>query len=145
MSTRIKGNAEILYIWDGVDTYEPVICLTSNSLSETVNTVESNTKCSGDNVVKEAGTQSYEISFEGEYVETEADKASWAEIRTKLRAGNNITWKIVTTYANASTDVEYGTGFFSDLEKTSTTKDENITFSGTIQGSGAITSTDPNA
>ena len=145
MSTRLLGNAEILYIWDGTDTYEPVICLTSNSFSDTNNIVEAVTKCSNGETDRDKGSHSYEISFEGLYVQPETDKTSWAELRTKLRSLDSVTWKIETTYPNASTDVEYGTAIFSDLEKTSTTQDEHITFSGTLQGSGAITSTDPNA
>lgn len=144
MAENIKGNAQILYIWDGTDTYEPVVCLTSLNKNESVNVVESITKCSTSRKA-EAGTSSYEIGFEGEYVETEADKVSFVELRTKLRTLGNFTWRITTTYSNASTDNEYGTAFFSDLESTSTTKDENITFSGTLMGSGDITDTDPNA
>ena len=144
MATYIKGKEEVLAVWDGVDTYEPIVCLTSNSLSETVDEISApRTKCDTNNaLVKEAGDYSYEISFEGLYAETEADKASWAEIRTKLRALGTVTWRITTTY-ESSTDVEYGEGYFSALEKTAETS-EFITFSGTIVGSGEITDTDPN-
>lgn len=144
MATRIKGDAELLAIWNGTDAYETVGCLTSLGLTESVNTVESITKCSGGNVIKEGGTRSYEMSIEGEYVQPENGLVSWAELRPKFRTGETITWRITTVYPNNTTDVEYGTGFFSDLEKTSTTKDENITFSTTFQGSGEITATDPN-
>ena len=44
MSTFIKGDAVILSIWDGV-AYEPIGCLTSNSLSITRNVIETQTKC----------------------------------------------------------------------------------------------------
>ena len=144
MATYIKGKEEVLAVWDGVDTYEPIVCLTSNSLSETVDEISApRTKCDVNNaLVKEAGDYSYEISFEGLYAETEADKASWAEIRTKLRALGTVTWRITTTY-ESGTDIEYGEGYFSALEKTAETS-EFITFSGTIVGSGEITDTDPN-
>ena len=120
----IKGDSEILYIWDGTDTYEPVVCLTSNSLSESVSLIESVTKCAPGETIREAGTHTYEISFEGEYAPTEADKASWKEIATKLRTLGTFTWRITTTYPDASTDIEYGTGIFTDLEKTSAAGDE---------------------
>jgi len=145
MATYIKGKEETLYVWDGVDTYEPIVCLTSNGLSESVDEISApRTKCDTNNaLIREAGGYSYELPFEGVYAETEADKISWAEIRTKLRALGNITWKIETTYASGS-DVEYGTGFFSALEKTSEVEDF-ISFSGTILGSGDIVAVDPNA
>ena len=144
MATYIKGKEEVLAVWDGVDTYEPIVCLTSNSLSETVDEISApRTKCDTNNaLVKEAGDYSYEISFEGLYAETESDKASWAEIRAKLRALGTVTWRITTTY-ESGTDIEYGEGYFSALEKTAETS-EFITFSGTIVGSGEITDTDPN-
>ena len=145
MSETVLGNAEILYIWDGTDTYEPIACLTSNSISETVSEVTSVTKCNPQQTIRKAGTHSYEISFEGEFIKPETGKASWTELKAKLRALDNYTWKIETTYEDDSTDVEYGEGFFSDLEKTSPTGDEFITFSGTIMGSGLPTDTDPNA
>lgn len=146
MATYIKGKEEILYIWDGSAAYEPVVCLTSNSLSESVDEVTApQTKCDTATTAlnREAGQYSYEISFEGLYAETEASKISWAEIRTKLRTLGNFTWKIETTYASGS-DVEYGTGFFGSLEKSAETE-EFISFSGTILGSGDITAVDPNA
>lgn len=145
MSETILGNAEILFVWDGSSAYEPVACLTSNGLSESVSEVSSVTKCNPQETKRKAGTHSYEISFEGEYIKTESGKASWVELKTKLRALANVTWKIETTYADDTTDIEYGDAFFSDLEKTSPAGDENITFSGSLMGSGAIVSVDPNA
>jgi len=144
MSTYIKGQNEILYVWDGVDTYEPVVCLTSSGLSETVDEITGRTKCDENGATqKQAGAYSYEIPFEGLYATTEVDKISWAEIRTKLRSLGTFTWKIETTYPDASTDAEYGTAYFSSLEKTGAV-DEFMTFSGTLMGSGLIVATDPN-
>ncbi len=145
MATYIKGKEETLAVWDGVSAYEPIVCLTSNSLSESVEEITApRTKCDTNNaLVREAGQYSYEIPFEGVYAETEAAKLSWAELRTKLRALGNVTWRLTTTYADASTDVEFGTAFFSALEKTSAV-DEFLAFSGTLLGSGDIVAVDPN-
>ena len=131
MATYIKGKSETIAIWDGTSAYEPLVCLTSGGLSESVEEITAPiTKCdSTSSLTREAGTYSYEIPFEGLYAETEAGKLSWAEIRTKLRALGEITWRITTTYATG-TDVEYGTGFFSALEKTGEVE-EFISFSGT--------------
>lgn len=137
---KILGDAEFFEIWDGVDTWEPVVCLSSLSISDNVNTVESITKCG---VARKPGTYTYEISLEGDYMETEVDKLSWAEIKTKLRAFDEFIWRIRTVYGNASTVNDYGTGFFGSLEKTSTTKDEFITFSATVVGIGDVSATDP--
>jgi hypothetical protein len=145
MATKIKGQNEVLEVWDGTSTYEPMVCLISHTLSENVDEISSRTKCDANGATtKEAGAYTYEISFEGEYAETEAGKASWAELRTKLRSLGTFDWRITTTYADASTDIEYGSGFFSNLEKTAGT-DEFISFSGSLIGSGLITATDPNA
>jgi len=145
MATYIDGQDEILYVWDDSNSYDPVVCLISHSLNENVDEVAAPlTKCdSGNALVKTPGDYSYEISFEGLYAETASDTFSWAELRTKLRALGTFTWRITTTYASGS-DVEYGTGFFGNLEKTAANK-EKITFSGTLIGSGSITAVDPNA
>ncbi len=145
MATYIDGANEILYVYDDTNSYDPIVCLISHSLNENVDEISAPvTKCDTDNaVVKSPGDYSYEISFDGLYAETEADKMSWAELRTKLRSLGTFTWKITTTYASG-TDDEYGTGFFGSLEKTAENK-EKITFSGTLIGSGSIVAVDPNA
>lgn len=58
MSNFIKGDVILLDIWDGVDTYDPIACLTSNSLSEVRNIIESQTKCNtvlGPELVSDVG------------------------------------------------------------------------------------------
>lgn len=144
MSTFIKGDSEILFIYDTTAVaYVPVACLTSNGLAETVNVIESVTKCNPGETIKQAGTSSNEISFEGEYSETEAGKLSWGELKTLLRAKVALNWKIVTTFSNASTLKEFGVAILTDLEKTAPAGDEFMTFSGTLQVSGEILLTDP--
>ena len=85
--------------------------------------------------------------FEGEFAKTESGKQSWVELKEKIRSAKpmlQVTWRIVTTYDDATTLTEYGTGVLTSLEKTAPNA-ENITFSGTISGSGLVTQTDPNA
>ena len=57
MSNFIKGDALILWFWDtsGTPAYKPVACLTSNSLSQTRNIIESQTKCAPGLVEKDSG------------------------------------------------------------------------------------------
>ena len=146
MAEYIKGKNEILSIWDGDSAYEPIVCLTSHSLSESVDEIAApQTKCDTSNSLKrEAGQYSYEISFDGVYAKPEDEKASWVSVKTKLRSLGNFTWRITTTYADDSTEIEYGTGFFSGLEKTSDSEDF-MSFSGSLLGSGDIVAVDPNA
>ena len=144
MSPYIKAINESLLVWNGTDAYEPIICLTSHSLNETVDEVSTRTKCdTGGATQRSAGAYSYEISFDGVYPEVEASKIGWVGLRTKLRSLGNFDWKLITTYSDASTDEEYGNGYFSSLEKTAEI-DTDITFTGSLMGSGLITDTDPN-
>lgn len=145
MAEYILGNASILSIWDGTSAYEPIVCLTQHNLSESVEEISSRTKCDLNGAMqKKAGAYSYEIGFEGNYSKPEAGKSGWVELKAYLRSLGNFDWKITTTYADASTEIEYGNGFFSNLELTANL-DEDITFSGSLIGNGLITAVDPNA
>ena len=58
------------------------------SLAQTRNIIESQTKCDPGLVVKDAGSLTYEISFEGQYIDTtstggETDKASHDYLKTR--------------------------------------------------------------
>jgi predicted secreted protein len=145
MAEYILGQASILAVWDGTDSYDPLVCLTSHNLSESVEEIATRTKCdAGGATQKKAGAYSYEIGFEGVYSKPEASKMGWVTLKNKLRSLGNFDWRITTTYADGSTETEYGSGFFSNLELTANL-DEDITFSGSLMGSGLITDTDPNA
>ena len=145
MAEYILGQSETLAVWDGVDSYDPIVCLTSSGLSEAVAEVSARTKCDANGATqRKAGAYTYEIPFEGLYAKPEADKFGWVELKAKLRSLGNFDWKITTTYADDTTEIEYGSGYFSSLEKTGAV-DENITFSGSLMGSGLITASDPNA
>ena len=76
MSSYIKGDAIILSIWDGISAYEPIACLTSNSLSLTRNIIETQTKCNPGVVIKNPGFLSYSISADGVAITTEAGLVS---------------------------------------------------------------------
>ena len=100
MSNFIKGDNIILYVHDG-SIYRPIACLTSNSLSQDVNVIESQTKCDPGVVIKDPGSMTYEITFEGNYIDTtsvgaEVTKASHDYIKTLLEAAGENTWKMST-------------------------------------------------
>ncbi len=146
MPTKIKGDAVILSIYDGSATYEPIACLTSNGLSETRNIIESQTKCDPGQIIKTEGSYTYEIPFEGEYIQTEAGLLSWVELQAKisdLAGAGVVTWRITTGQDSGTTEL-YGSGIFQDLELTADAGDSIATFSGTISGSGVPSTTDPN-
>lgn len=141
----IKGEGLILYVWDS-SIYRPIACLTSNSLSETRNIIESQTKCDPGLIIKASGSYTYELSLEGEYIDTtsagaEVTKASHDYLHGLIGSGATITWKMDTGLAD--TVAYYGTGIFSDLSLDAPAGDEFATFSGTVSGSGAIVTIDP--
>ena len=143
MSNFIKGEGLILYIHDG-SIYRPIACLTSNSLSQTQNIIESQTKCDPGVVIKDAGTMSYDISAEGQYIDTtsvgaEVTRASHDYLHTIM--GTSKTWKMDTGLADTS--AYYGTAIIGDLSLDAPAGDEIATFSCTLAGSGSIVTVDP--
>ena len=147
MSTFIKGDAILLYVHDGT-IYRPIACLTSNSLSQTRGVIETQTKCLPGLTEKQAGAMTYNISCEGNYIDTtsataEVTKASHDYLKTIMDAGTLVTWKMDTGLAD--TAAYYGSAIMSDLEMNAPTGDEFATFSCTLEGSGAIVTVDPEA
>jgi hypothetical protein len=145
MSTFIKGDVVVLSIWNGVDAYEPLACLTSNTLSETTNIIESQTKCSPGVIEKDAGSYSYELSAEGQCIDTTSVGGETAKVSyDKLRGlqGALQTWKMTTGIAD--TAAYYGSAIISDLEQSAEAGDTLITFSASFSGSGLIVTVDPN-
>ena len=142
----IKGEVGILYVHDGT-IYRPVACLTSNSLNSTLSIIESTTKCNPGVVVKQAGTFSYSLDMDGEYIDTtsvggETTKASHDYLLSLQRAKTNVTWKLDTGLADT---IYYGTAIISDLSLEQGAGDEISTFTATFDGSGDIATVDPEA
>lgn len=142
----IKGEVGILYVHDGA-IYRPVACLTSNSLSTAVSVIESNTKCDPGVTKKQGGIFTYTIEAEGEYIDTtsvggEVTKASHDYLLDKQKLKGLITWKLVTGVTGAT---YYGEAIISDLSLDQGAGDELSTFSVTLEGSGDIVETDPEA
>ena len=139
----IKGENLILYVYD--DTiYRPIACLTSNSLSETQEIIESQTKCNPGVVIKTPGTYSYELSADGEYIDTtsatgEITKASHDYLHSIF--GTLVTWKLSTGLTD--TAFYYGTALLNDLTGDFASGNDLATFSASLSGSGAIVTVDP--
>ena len=143
--TIIHGKLGILSLWD-TSAYKPVACLTSNSLATTLSVIESNTKCDPGNTVRNADQFSYDISADGEYIDTtsvggEDTLASHDWLLVKQMAATDVVWKLDSGLADT---IYYGTAILSDLNLDQPA-DGNSTFSATLSGSGAIVTTDPNA
>ena len=143
--TIIHGKLGILSIWD-TSAYKPVACLTSNSLSTALSVIESNTKCDPGNTVRNANEFSYDISADGEYIDTtsaggETTLASHDWLLVKQMAKTNVSWKLDSGLADT---IYFGSAIISDLSLDQPA-DGNSTFSATLSGSGAIVLVDPNA
>lgn len=142
--TFIKGNAVLFSVYDTVAlAYEPIACITSSSISESVNIDEVETKCDPGNIVKSPGSYSYEISGDGIYIDEAVDtgKTSHAVLKGLLRAKTLITWKMDTGITGDT--AEYGTGYITAVELTGESG-QNASFTFTISGTGSITAVDPN-
>ena len=144
MSTFIKGDAVILSIWNGVDAYEPIGCLTSNSINVTRNIIEAQTKCDPGVIIKQAGTTSSEIPFEAIYIKTESGKTDFDALLAfiNVAAGTTQTWSMTTDQVTPTT--YYGTSILADLTLDASAGDEFATYSGTLSNTGLIVTVDPN-
>lgn len=145
MATFIKGDAIILYVHDGT-AYLPIACLTSNSLAQTRNIIEAQTKCDPAVIIKQGGSSTYDVSYEGNYIDTTSatgdnTKASHDALFELFNTNVNVTWKMDTGLTDKPN--YFGTGVLGDLEMTAPAGDEFVTFSGTLSGSGAIVEIDP--
>jgi len=144
MATKIKGELLILSVWDS-SIYRPIACLTSNNLSETQNIIESQTKCDPGVVTKTPGSYSYELSAEGEYIDTtSATGAVTLASHDYLHEvfGTEVTWRLATGLTDKP--FYYGTAIINDLSGDFASGDDLATFSATLTGSGLIVETDPN-
>jgi len=146
MATFIKGHVNILYIYDTVDlAWEPIACLTANSLSTSLAVNETITKCDPGETIKSAGVFDYSISAEGLYIDTgtggDTDKKSHDTLLAYQMAKTVVTWKIDTGLSTNT--AYYGTALITDLSLDSPTGQENATFSTTLSGSGDIVLVDP--
>lgn len=141
--TFIKGDAVLFSIYNTTATaWEPIGCIRSSALSETVNVNEKETKCDPGNIVKSAGSYSYEITGDGDYVDEAVDtgRQSHAALAALMRAKTLIDWRMATGISSPTE--EYGTGYITALELTGESG-QDATFTVTISGTGAISTTDP--
>lgn len=151
MADTIKGETGILSLWDATITipaYLPIACATSHTLDSSTSIIESNTKCDPGVTIKKAGTFSYTMSLDGEYLDTTSAGSAVLDtmgshdyLLALQQAGTLVEFELDTGLADTT---YYGDAIISDLSLTQGSGDEISTFSLTLNGSGAIVTTDPN-
>ena len=141
---KLLGKNSILFLHDGT-AYLPIGCLTTNEISKTVEMQDGTiTKCetSPDPIY---GKKSYQITWDAVAIENNVTHASLTKVSTMMDAahtdGEPIFWKIETALSFGGPDIRYGKGFLTELSESAPVEGE-ITFSGTIVGSGEISATD---
>lgn len=131
-----KGEDRILYIQID-DLFVPIGCLTDNSLSESVDTIDTTTRENEGWTSSRPVTQSYSISFSGIQILTTTDegddtKASYDRLKSLKRDRTLLDWQIK---GNNFPIVDYGKCYITDLSE-ATPVNDLITFSGTLTGYG---------
>jgi hypothetical protein len=136
-----KGEDRILFI--KIDNlFIPIGCLTENSFSESVDTIETTTRENQGWTSVRPVTQSYSISFNGIQILTTTEegddtKASYDLLKTLKRDRVLLDWQIK---GDNFFIVDFGKCFITDLSE-ATPVNEFITFSGTLTGYGEAFST----
>ena len=137
MATYITGATQILSIWNGSGSYDPIACLESNGLSSEreVNEVPL-TKCDYDSSTSSFATKDIVLggktetaSFEGIEIETEAGKNTYTQLKTLFDDGTLKTYKL--SNIGGTSDL-YFNGYITSLELNSP-NEERSTFSGEIR------------
>lgn len=144
MADKIKGEGLILYVHDGT-LYRPVACLTSNSLNMERSVIESQTKCAPGVVEKQSGVFSYTVEADAIAIDTTAltgddTKASHDYFFDVIQSGETTNWKMDSGSGALS---YYGSGIITSVGFEAPTGDEFASFTVSIDGSGAISKTDP--
>lgn len=129
----IKGEERILHIKDAGIWY-PVAFLTSNSIEESTEFLDTTTRDNAGHKTQAPGLQSYSISFSAIMAE-DADVVSKLGLKRLRELKTNrtrIEWKLEALNRNFT---DYGQGYVGDISETADVGDL-VTFSGTIAGYG---------
>jgi predicted secreted protein len=137
-STGITNGTLIAIYKDVAGTLTKIANATSNDFTITKDMIETTNKDSAGAKEFIAGEYGYTMSVEGMFEEDASvgSSISWKEILTDLLAGTSVT--IVMT-SNVSGDLKLsGSAFFNELNLTAP-KNDVVTFTASIQGTGALT------
>jgi predicted secreted protein len=130
----MKGDLRILSIDSGGGFVE-IACLTDNSMSETADMLDTTTRDNEGWRTYRPGAQTGSIDFSG-VLET-SGSLTFDGLRVLARAGTLIDWKVSSTEGG---DTYSGEGYISSLSEEASVE-SFVTFSGSIQISGDITTT----
>ena len=138
---NLLGKNSILFVYSGV-AYMPIGCLTSNGISKSMDMTDGTlTKCDPD-PEPIPRKKSYEVSFDAVAVANATGLASLEAVDVIYEAGTLMYWKNEITLLDGTTKkVTYGKGYLTAFERTDPVEGE-ITFNGTIVGSGSVSATD---
>ena len=134
---KVAGGTMLLFIDPtGGTNYDTVVCLTSVGKSASVSVVDASSACGPD---KSPGTIELSYSFEGQHLQDPATgKISGTSLRQLLMSKATIAWSIEPEIPQTGDEIEYGTGYISELSSTYAF-DSVGTFTGTIQPFGTPT------
>lgn len=134
---KVAGGTMLLFIDPtGGTNYDTVVCLTSVSKSASVSVVDASSACGPD---KSPGTIELSYGFEGQHLQDPTTgKISGTSLRQLLMSKATIAWSIEPESPVTGDEIEYGTGYISELSSTYAF-DSVGTFTGTIQPFGTPT------
>lgn len=114
---KIQGGNMLLFIDPtGGTNYDTVVCLTSVSISDSVQPVDASSACGPD---KSPGAVQISISFEGQHLQDpNTGSISGSNLLLLLRAEQTIGWKLSPVTPVGGDEIQEGIGFISELSST---------------------------
>jgi len=135
---KINGTDWLLFMGLDGNTYNTVVCLTSQTVSRTTAEIDAKSKCGPD---KLPGTQDNGVSFEGQVMaDPSTGRISTDDIDDYWRNKTTVYWKVGKAVPITGDVTYYGTGFISKLDEVGA-QDAVVTFSGAIGVYGTIAKT----
>lgn len=136
----LLGKNSLLFVNTGT-AYLPIGCLTSNGISKSMDMTDGTlTKCDPD-PEPIPGKKSYEVSFDAVAVVNEVALASLDAVDAIFEEGKLMYWKNEITLGDSRKKTTYGKGYLTSFDREDPV-DGEITFSGTIVGSGSTSAED---
>jgi len=114
---KIQGGDMLLFIDPtGGTNYDTVVCLTSVSVSDSVQPVDASSACGPD---KSPGAVQISIAFEGQHLQDpNTGTISGSNLLLLLRAEQTIGWKLSPLNPVGGDEIQEGIGFISELSST---------------------------
>ena len=140
---NLLGKNSFLFFRDETaSAYLVAGCLTSNGISKSMDMTDGTlTKCDP-NPESIPGKKSYEVSFDGVAVANATALSSFEAIDALFDLGEVVYWKNEITLADGVTKkTTFGKGYLTSFDREDPV-DGEITFSGTLVGSGVVSATD---